>query len=86
LIEQRLEDVMIASVDQNNICIAMLQSSNRGDPCKSAADDYDTLSSHARRSCQLRAFAVSRASNFRDSRSNFFQGLAHGSPLVSLMA
>jgi hypothetical protein len=50
LIKQRLEDVVIASIDQNNICIAMLQSANGGDPGKSASDDHDTLPPQARRS------------------------------------
>jgi hypothetical protein len=49
LIEQRLEDMVIASVDQNDVCIASLQSAGRGNPGKSTADDYDTLSPHVRR-------------------------------------
>ena len=43
LIEQRLEDVMIAPVDQNDVGIASLQRARRGDPGKSAADDHDAL-------------------------------------------
>src|SRR4051812_12362113 len=84
LIEQRLEYVVIASVDQDNICIAMFQSANRGDPSKSAPDDYDTLSPHAMRSRDRRAFAVLRPSKLRGSWPDVFQGLTHGSPLLLL--
>ena len=43
LIEQRLENVVIAPVDQNDIRIASFQSTSRGDPGESASDDHNTL-------------------------------------------
>jgi hypothetical protein len=51
LIEQWLEDIVIASVNENDIRIGSLQSASRGDTGKPAANDYDTLSSQARWTC-----------------------------------
>ena len=47
LVEQRLEDVVIAPVDQNDVCIASFQSASRGDPGKPAANNDNTLSLQA---------------------------------------
>jgi hypothetical protein len=38
---------VIASVDENDIGIASLQSASRGDTSEPGAHDHDTLSSHA---------------------------------------
>ena len=72
LIEQRLEDVVIAPVDQNDVRIAAFQGASRGDPGKSAADDHDPLS--PRRRAQLTTgacFAARGQAIFRVSRGVF---------------
>src|SRR5882724_5314987 len=51
LIEQWLKDIVIASVNENDIDIASLQSASRGDTSKPGANDHDTLSSRARCTC-----------------------------------
>ena len=43
LVEQRLKDVMIASIDQNDLGIASFQGPRRRDPGKAAANDHDAL-------------------------------------------
>jgi hypothetical protein len=48
LIEQWLEDVVIASVNENDIGVGSLQSASRSDTSKPGANDHDTLSSRAR--------------------------------------
>jgi len=41
LVEQRLKDVMVAAVDQQNIGVTARQGACGGDACKAAADDDD---------------------------------------------
>src|SRR6202041_1209730 len=55
LIEYRLEDVVIALVNQNDFGIASFQSASRGDSSKSAADNHDTLRPHTRLTCYWQA-------------------------------
>ena len=43
LVEQRLKDVMIAPIDQNNFRVAPSQGPRRRDPGKTAANDHDAL-------------------------------------------
>ena len=43
LVEKRLKDVMIAPIDQNDLCIAVSQCSGCGDAAKAATNDDDTL-------------------------------------------
>jgi hypothetical protein len=43
LVEKRLKDVMIASIDQNDLRIGSSQRPRRRDPGKAAADDDDAL-------------------------------------------
>jgi hypothetical protein len=43
LIEQRLEDVVVAPIDQDDLGIGMPQRVCRGDPGKAATNDDDTL-------------------------------------------
>jgi hypothetical protein len=76
LIEQRLEDVVIALVDQNDFRIASFQSASRGDSSKSAADDHDTLSPHLSRSSR-QSFARPRRDTFLGWPPNFLQWLGH---------
>jgi hypothetical protein len=75
--EQRLEDMVIALVNQNDVRIASPQGASRGDAGKSATDDHDTLSPHASCTWCRQAFAISRPSSFRGSRPNIFQCLTH---------
>jgi hypothetical protein len=41
LIQQRLKDVVVAPIDEKNICIAVLECSHRCHPAKPAAHDDD---------------------------------------------
>ena len=45
LIEQRLKDVVVASIDEDYVGVGSLESARRGDPGEARADDNDALSS-----------------------------------------
>jgi hypothetical protein len=72
LIEKRLKDVMIASIYENDLCIASFQGPRRRDPGKAAANDHDALAFRWRgfRTRQLFPWA------------GLFQGCSHWGHLV----
>jgi len=80
LIEERLEDVVIALVDQNDVCIASLQSASRGNPGKAAAHNHDALSPYVGSAWHSRAFTVSRPGDLRGPRPTILQSVTHWSP------
>jgi hypothetical protein len=43
LIEERLEDMMVSPIDQNDVCIAPAKSPRCGDPGKSTPNDHDAM-------------------------------------------
>ena len=49
LIEQRLKNVVVAPIDQDELDIGVPQRVRCGDPGKTAADDHDTLALRTRR-------------------------------------
>jgi hypothetical protein len=64
LVKQRLEDVVVAAVDQYDVGVAFSERMSSGDTSKSAADDHDTLSRAGSRASHLQAFLISRAKDF----------------------
>src|SRR5207245_1062387 len=86
LVKQRLKDVVVATVDQNDVGITFLQGASSGDTSKSAADYYDALSPDGSRTGDWQAFFISRANAFRCAWALLLQSVSHGSPRVSFEA
>jgi len=49
LVEQRLKDMVVAPIDETNLCIAVLECSHRGDAAKPPAYDDDPWAASRRR-------------------------------------
>ncbi len=77
LIEQRLENMVIAPVDQNDVGIGSSQSASRGDPSKATAHDHDALSPHLGCTCGRRAIASPQRRCLRDGLLNVLEALSH---------
>jgi hypothetical protein len=74
LIEQRLEDVMVAPINQNDVRIAPLQCASGGNPGKPGAHDHNALSSYLGRTWRRQIGGGPRPNCFRTGRAECLAG------------
>ena len=77
LIEQRLEDVVVALVDKNNVDFSSPESTRRGDPREAAAKNHNTLSRVGIIRGLWRSCLLGQRKIFRGPCSNILQCTAH---------